>query len=89
MEGHRWQYGISIYSHTVIFTGAFSYGSVDTREKDNIRSKDKWWVAANIPSSIWWDTEIHHDWENGARMYLLTKEEHKKRTRDERNKERP
>ena len=30
----------------------------------------------NIPSSIWWFSEIHHDWEDGARMYLLTKGEH-------------
>ena len=46
------------------------------REKINMRESDKKWVYRNIPSSIAWVSEIHHDWKDDGRMYLLTKGEH-------------
>ena len=51
------------------------------KKKVNMRIKDKNWVHRNIPSSIAWYTQIHHDWNDGARMYLLSKGEHIKRNR--------
>lgn len=45
-------------------------------EKEKIRAVDRLWVYRNIPSSIHWHTEIHHEWCDAGRMYLLTKEEH-------------
>ncbi|MCK4527895.1 hypothetical protein KAW18_11030 [candidate division WOR-3 bacterium] len=55
----------------------FLYNSKERdKEKAKIRNRDKSWVKEHIPSSIWWFTEIHHDWKDGARMYLLTKGEH-------------
>jgi hypothetical protein len=52
-------------------------------EKTRIRDNDNKWVRNYIPSSIWWKTEIHHDWKDGGRMYLLTKGEHILRHRRE------
>ena len=77
--------------------GAFrrkgAYTVVDTKEqrekykeKNLLRQKDKLWVANNIPSSIWWFSEVHHDWNNGGVMYLLTKGEHILRHRKEKKK---
>lgn len=51
----------------------------------NLRRLDREWVHTHIPSSIWWNTEIHHDWENDGIMYLLTKNEHILRHRREKN----
>jgi len=51
--------------------------------KDKIRALDKTWVYHNIPSSIWWYTEVHHDWENGGIMFLISKEKHKEITKKE------
>lgn len=53
------------------------------REKRLIRHKDRFWVINNIPSSIWWFSEVHHDWNNDGVMYLLTKGEHILRHRRE------
>ena len=50
--------------------------TAERRKKASLRSVDRTWVYRNIPSSITWETEIHHDWEDGGRMYLLTKGEH-------------
>lgn len=47
-----------------------------TKVKCSIRARDRQWVMRNIPSSIWWGTEIHHNWKDGGRMYLLSKGEH-------------
>jgi len=52
-------------------------------KKRLIRQNDRSWIHHNIPSSIWWYTETHHDWKNGGRMYLLTKAEHILRHRRE------
>jgi hypothetical protein len=52
-------------------------------EKITIRKKDQNWVRQNIPSSIWWYTENHHDWKDGGRLYLLTEAEHILRHRRE------
>ena len=49
---------------------------IKNRYKINIRKTDKSWVYRNIPSSIVWHTEIHHNWANNGTMYLLTKGEH-------------
>lgn len=53
------------------------------REKDRIRTNDRVWVYRNIPSSIHWHTEIHHNWAKNGIMYLLTKGEHILRHRSE------
>ena len=53
--------------------------------KEAIRDKDRKWAKDNIPSGILWNTEKHHDWENGARLYFLTKKEHILRHRRKNN----
>ena len=61
----------------------FSLGfhqDTEPRWKATIRQIDRIWVCKNIPSSIWWNLEVHHEWKDGGRMYLLTKQEHKRRT---------
>ena len=78
-EGLLWELIFSCRINTTVFSGGFIFHGENKRKKNIIRGKDKQWVMRNIPSSIWWMLEIHHDWEHGARMYLLTKEEHKKR----------
>lgn len=60
----------------------YPYNSLQ-RKKAGLRSTDRTWCYRNIPSSITWKTERHHDWEDGGRMYLLTKEEHILRHRRE------
>lgn len=45
-------------------------------DKTKIRQTDRSWVCTNIPSSLWWQCEIHHDWKDGARMYLISHVEH-------------
>lgn len=45
-------------------------------DKQEIRNKDEFWVGWNIPSSLWRRCEIHHDWGDEGRLYLLTKAEH-------------
>ena len=55
----------------------------NTKRKDVIRGNDRSWVHNHIPSSIAWKTQIHHDWENGGIMYLLTRGEHILRHRSE------
>lgn len=44
--------------------------------KGKLRHLDKAWCYRNIPSSIVWNTEIHHDWENEGIMYLLSHKDH-------------
>lgn len=56
------------------------------RNKRNIRDSDRSWVYRNIPSLIAWKTEIHHDWNDGGRMYLLTKGEHILRHRSDKER---
>lgn len=53
-------------------------------KKIRMRINDNRWVHNHIPSSIWWETVVHHDWKNGGVMYLLTPEEHSVITRKER-----
>ena len=62
-----------------------SYEDISEKRKRRgyIRIKDREWVYRNIPSTIAWKTQIHHDWEDGARMYLLSKGEHILRERRE------
>ena len=50
--------------------------------KSRTRLKDRLWFYRNIPSSIIWNVEVHHEWEDGARVYLLSKEEHKLKHRN-------
>ena len=56
------------------------------RVKIRMRISDRTWVKNNIPSSIWWFTEVHHNWKDGGRMYLLSKSEHILKHREEREK---
>ena len=67
------------------FIYAYPYRERTKRSKkqEQIRRADRVWVYRNIPSSIWWHTEIHHDWTNNGTMYLLTKGEHILRHRRE------
>jgi len=65
----------------VIFTTASFFKENITPKRllrKRIRHNDWEWVLYNIPSSIAWKTVIHHDWEAGARMRLITPEEHRK-----------
>lgn len=54
------------------------------REHNSIRCSDRSWCYQNIPSTILWKTEAHHDWNNSGGMYLLDPEEHRRITRKER-----
>ena len=83
VEGFRWRIPLQIKENGT-FNDKGSINILNTKEryygKDNIkiklRKKDKNWVIYHIPSSIWWHTVIHHDWDNGGTMYLLSHKEH-------------
>ena len=68
-----------------IFLYAYPYKqqSKKSKKQEQIRRGDRIWVYRNIPSSIHWHTEIHHNWANNGTMYLLTKGEHILRHRRE------
>lgn len=66
-EGWKWD-----------FVGSCVSFRLTTPYKARIRRKDRHWIANNLPSSIWWGLETHHNWEDGGRMYLLTHELHQK-----------
>lgn len=83
-KGFKWKLRLAVSTETQNFEGGFSLSTDSTRKKDIIREKDRQWVYRNLPSSIHWYCEIHHDWKLGGKMFLLTKEEHKKRTKEER-----
>ena len=68
---------------TFIFDYAYKDVSEERKKKGRLRVTDRKWVQRNIPSSIVWNTQVHHDWEDGGRMYLLTKGEHILRHRRE------
>jgi hypothetical protein len=57
--------------------------SKEAHMKSHLRKMDREWVYRNIPSSIHWHTEIHHNWYENGTMYLLTKGEHILRHRSE------
>ena len=48
----------------------------EAKRRNRIRLDDRRWVYRNIPSSIHWYNEVHHDWEHGGRMYLLSHSQH-------------
>ena len=77
-EGQHWDLRLDIREKTNNFIGYFRFYTPPLY-KSTTRNKDWRWVASNIPSSIWWGKQIHHDWENGARMYILDKKEHRRR----------
>ena len=88
-DGVHWSYRISIHSNGT-FRGKGVFSIVKGRGKwnkmkDSLRAKDRLWVYRNIPSSIHWHTEIHHNWANNGTMYLLTKGEHILKHRRERD----
>lgn len=78
-EGYRWELAIGIHENIKVFTGSFTFGGEEQKRRHKIRSSDKSWVIHHIPSSIWWFNEVHHDWEDGGRMYILDKKEHRRR----------
>jgi len=80
-EGSEWNLHINVYPGSANFQGNFALGIKRDKVKALQRQKDKNWVIWNIPSSIWWHMEIHHDWEAGGVMYLLTHKEHLERHR--------
>ena len=82
-EGCDWRLSLTCSSGTKNFMG--NYVLVVANEKKRLRTSDRTWVYRNIPSSIHWYTEIHHDWSDGGRMYLLSHGEHLVLTRRERN----
>ena len=45
-------------------------------ENRKLGRKDREFFNTHMPSSIMWNVEVHHDWENGGICYLLSKEEH-------------
>jgi hypothetical protein len=75
-EGWKW----NIYQSVTIKgkVSSFNFTFVDPF-KAKTRRLDKQWIAYNIPSSLWWKLDMHHNWEDGGRMYLLTPKEHKER----------
>lgn len=83
IEGWNWRLSVEVKENETFGSrgSSFKFRNVEeraikNREKIQIRGSDREWVRNNIPSSIWWFTEIHHDWKDKARMYLLTKGEH-------------
>ncbi len=47
------------------------------KKKQNLRRHDRHWKADKFPSAWAKQFQLHHDWENGARVYFLTPEEHR------------
>ena len=83
-EGFAWELQLNVSKGMKAFPGHFLIEDEDGKIKSNTRSRDKSWVVNNIPSSLWWNLQRHHDWEDGGRLYLLTKKEHMIRTKKER-----
>ena len=88
LEGWHWSIVIAVSDKEQFTNEGFRFSNEKElgkrdRRKRSIRTKDKSWIVWNIPSSIWWYMEVHHDWKDGARMYLLTKGEHILRHRKE------
>ena len=77
--GLTYQLRLPVYRNGSVQAIYFRLQDISDRKKQRIRYKDRIWVASNIPSSLWWGKEIHHDWEDGGKMYLLTKGEHLER----------
>ena len=80
-EKQIWELMVEIRETSYKFSGHFLFPKPENEEKHGIRVRDRTWVRNNIPSSIQWYTEIHHDWEDGGRMYLLSEKEHKRKHR--------
>ena len=80
-----WYWTLTLRTAKNLFSMGFTFEHYLARDKSHarIRCRDKNWIYYNIPSSIWWFNEMHHDWKNGGRMYLLTKAEHILRHRSE------
>lgn len=77
--GLAYELRLSVYRNGNVEGISFSLRDNSDMKKKRVRYKDRIWVALNLPSFLWWGKEIHHEWEDGARMYLLTKEEHLER----------
>ena len=45
--------------------------------KDRIRSSDYHWLERRVGRHFLKGKEIHHEWEDGARCYILNKDVHK------------
>ena len=82
-KGWHWKIPLRINENGNFYNTGGSFDFFDTkkiyeekRNKVKIRGADREWVFRNIPSSIVWATQIHHDWVDGARMYLISKGEH-------------
>lgn len=85
IKGISWHVRCVVYENGTFCEKGTRFGFVDRKEYENkpitiekqkIRKSDRLWVYRNIPSSIHWCTEIHHNWLHGGIMYLLTKGEH-------------
>ena len=83
IENWNWRLSVEVKENETFGSRGSSFKFRDVKEraiknkiKIQIRNSDREWVRNNIPSSIWWYTENHHEWGDGARLYLLTKAEH-------------
>lgn len=45
--------------------------------KHRIRNKDRMYFNLHLGKEYMKDKEVHHEWENNARAFVLTKKEHK------------
>ena len=89
-EGWSWNIRVGVYENGTFSTTGASFHLQNQKSrhkrdlvKERIRAMDRTWVYRNIPSSIHWHTQIHHDWANNGTMYLLAKGEHILRHRRE------
>jgi hypothetical protein len=72
---------VSLYCNTEgkVWQSIGFFFDSEPQDKATIRQTDRVWVCKNIPSTMWWGSEVHHDWDNGGVMYILTLKEHKRR----------
>jgi len=91
IEGWLWAVRLRMLSSGLFSArGTYNYQNqaeryIKDKDKSRIRITDKQWCYRNIPSSIVWNTEIHHNWGDNGTMYLLTKGEHILRHRREKD----
>ena len=93
-EGHSWYISVVVYEDGTFFnrgSGFYFRNHKEKRDKDKfkikIRANDRYWVIRHIPLSIWEKKQMHHDWNNGGRLYLLTRNEHILRHRGDKKNE--
>ena len=76
-RGFSWNLRIAVFSLSSNFTGAFKLESEEEAYKRKIRNNDQHWVRKHLLASYRGEFEIHHNWQNGARMQLVTPVRHR------------